>query len=325
MSENKCVPKTNRFLNITKNKAKSQILLLGVALAFIIIIMCFATDRFYQPKNVMNILTQITALGISAAGAAIVMISGGSDLTLGNVVSFAGCSAAAVMGAGYDIGIAVVVGLMVAVGCGALNGILIVLSKAEPFIITLGMMSVYQGLTLLVTGGNNLPAADGFTFGRDKIAELIPIPVLFLVAVFIVMFLVLKYTKFGRRAYAIGNNTEAAYLSGIKIKRNKIYVYALNGLLLGIAAMILLSRLSSGNSVMGDSLLMQAIAAAVIGGVSMAGGRGSIWGVFLGTVLIGIISNSLNLLNVESFYQYIVLGAIIVGAVFISNMGSKNR
>ena len=287
--------------------------------------MCIATDRFYQTKNIMNILTQITALGIAAAGAAVVMISGGIDLTLGTVISLSGCSAAALMGMGYGIEVAVIVGLLVAIGCGALNGTLIVLSKAEPFIITLGMMSVYQGFTLLVTGGNNLAAATDFTFGRDKLFEVLPIPVLFLISVFVVMFLVLKFTKFGRRAYAIGNNTEAAYLSGIKIKRNKIYVYTLNGGLLGIAAMILLSRIGSGNSVMGDSLLMQAIAAAVIGGVSMAGGRGSIWGVFLGTVLIGVISNSLNLLNVASFYQYIVLGAIIVGAVFVSNVGSKTR
>jgi ribose/xylose/arabinose/galactoside ABC-type transport system permease subunit len=299
--------------------------MLGIALAVIIVIMCIATDRFYQTKNVMNILTQITALGIAAAGAAIVMISGGIDLTLGNVISFAGCTTAALMGAGYDTALAVLAGVLVAIGCGALNGALIVLSKAEPFIITLGMMSVYQGFTLLVTGGNNLAASTDFTFGRDKLFEVVPIPVLFLLAIFIIMFLVLKFTKFGRRSYAIGNNTEAAYLSGIKIKRNKIYVYTMNGGLLGIAAMILLSRLSSGNSVMGDSLLMQAIAAAVIGGVSMSGGRGSIWGVFLGTVLIGVISNALNLLNVASFYQYIVLGAIIVGAVFVSNMGSKSR
>lgn len=322
---NECAGISKGFQSILKNKSKSQILLLGIALAVIIVIMCVATDRFYQTKNIMNILTQITALGIAAAGAAIVMISGGIDLTLGTVISFSGCSTAAMMGMGFSVEMSVLLGLMLAVGCGALNGALVVLSKAEPFIITLGMMSVYQGLTLLVTHGNNLPASTEFTFGRDKLFELIPIPVLFLITVFVVMFLILKFTKFGRRAYAIGNNTEAAYLSGIKIKRNKMYIYMFNGGLLGIAAMILLSRINSGNSVMGDSLLMQAIAAAVIGGVSLSGGRGSIWGAFLGTVLIGVISNSLNLLGVESFYQYIVLGAIIVGAVFVSNVGTKSR
>ena len=311
--------------NLMKNRSKGQIVLLAIVLAVYIIIMCCMTENFYQTKNIMNILTQITALGIAAAGAAVVMISGGIDLTIGNVVSFSACVTAAMMAAGYDTGICVLCGLLVGTGCGALNGALVVLSKAEPFIITLGMMSVYKGFTLLVTGGMNLSAASDFTFGRDKIGEVLPIPVICLIAVFVALFLILRFTKFGRRAYAIGNNTEAAYLSGIKIKRNKVYVYTLNGALLAFAAMIMLSRISSANAVLGDELLMQAIAAAVIGGVSMAGGRGSIWGVFLGTVLIGVISNSLNLLKVESFYQYIVLGAIIVGAVFVSNMGSKNR
>ena len=122
--------------------------------------------------------------------------------------------------------------------------------------------------------------------------------------------------------YAIGNNEEAAFLSGVKIKRNKLFGYALNGGLVGLAAMISFSRLASANTIMGDSILMEALAAAVVGGVSMSGGRGSMWGVLLGTVLIGVINNALNLLAVDSFYQYIVLGAIIVGAVFISNIGS---
>jgi ribose/xylose/arabinose/galactoside ABC-type transport system permease subunit len=313
------------FSKIMSNKANSQVLMLGIALVVIIIVMCFATDRFYQTKNIMNILTQITALGISAAGAGIVILSRGIDLSLGNVISFAGCSAAAMMGSGFSVPASVAVGVLIAIGSGALNGTLIVLSKAEPFIVTLGMMSVYNGLSLLVTKGANLPVPEGFSFGRDRILEVVPIPVIFLVVVFIVMYIVLKYFKFGRRIYAIGNNPEAAFLSGIKIKSNKIFIYMLNGGLIGIASMILLSRLGSANSVLGDNLLMQAIAAAVIGGVSLSGGRGNIWGVFLGTVLIGVISNSLNLLSVASFYQYIVLGIIVVGAVFVSNIGSKSR
>ena len=313
------------FNNMLKDRRKSHILLLGLALAVIIIIMCITTDSFYQTRNIMNILVQITALGIAATGAAIVMISGGIDLTLGNVISFVGCVTAALMGAGYSTGFAVLVGMAVSIGCGALNGVLVVLSKAEPFIITLGMMSVYTGFSLLVTKGQNLPVSSDFTFGRDRIMGVVPIPAIILVLVFIAVFFVLKYTKFGRRIYAIGNNTEAAYLSGIKIKRNKIYIFTLNGALLGIAALILSSRVGSVNSMMGDTMLMQGIAAAVIGGVALSGGRGNIWGVFLGAVLIGVISNSLNLLQIPSFYQYVALGAIIVGAVFISNIGAKSR
>ena len=313
------------FKKFMSNRANSQVLMLAIALLAIIVVMCIVTDTFYQTKNIMNILTQITALGIAASGAALVMISRGIDLTLGSVISFVGCIVGSLTFNGVSLPVAILIGMLAAVGTGALNSSLIVLSKAEPFIVTLGMMSVYNGLTLLVTGGQNIKTVDGFTFGRDRIFEVVPIPAIILAAVFIVVYLILKYLKFGRRIYAIGNNPEAAFLSGIKIKRNKIYIYMLNGGLLGLAAMILLSRLGSANAVMGDNLLMQAIAAAVIGGVSLSGGRGNIWGVFLGTVLIGVISNSLNLLAVDSFYQYIVLGAIIVGAVFVSNIGSKSR
>ena len=308
------------------NVDNTQTKLLSVILAVIIIFMCFATDRFYQPTNLLNIFVQITALGIAALGAGLVMMSGGFDLTLGNVVSFAGCTASLVMSLGASAQVGFITGMLVATACGAINGILVVVTKAEPFIITLGMMTVYQGITLLVTGGKNIKvAAADFTFGRDKLGGIFPITIVALILVYVIIGLILKFTKFGRRIYSIGDNEEASYLSGIKIKRNKIYVYTLNGFLLGIAAMFLLSRLGSCNSTMGDSLLMQSIAAAVIGGVSMAGGKGSAIGVFFGTLLIGIISNSLNLLQVPSFWQYVILGTIIVVAVYVSNIGKKMR
>ncbi len=326
MSEKSCpTKKESMSTRIFKNKTTAQIFMLAVALTVIIVAMCIATDRFYQVKNLFNILTQISILGIAALGAAMVIISGGIDLTLGTIISLAGCTAAALMNSGSSILVAVIAGMVVAILCGLLNGTLIVLSKAEPFIITLGMMSVYKGITLMVTGGANLKIAEGFTFGRTKIFDTVPLPGIILVVMFLLLYFMLKYTRFGRRIYAIGSNSEAAYLSGIKINRNKIYIYALNALILGIGAMVLLSRLGSGNSIMGDSIMLEAIAGAVIGGVVMSGGRGSVWGVFLGVLLIGIISNSLNLLRVPSFIQYVTIGVIIVGAVFISNIGGGKK
>lgn len=307
------------------NKTTAQIFMLSITLIVIMIFMSFATDRFYQWKNLFNILTQISILGIAAVGASIVIISGGIDLTLGTIISLSGCTAAALMNNGSSIAVAVIAGMIVALLCGLLNGVLIVLSKAEPFIITLGMMSVYKGITLMVTGGANLKIAEGFTFGRTKIFNTVPVPGIILILMFLLLYFMLKYTKFGRRIYAIGSNPEAAYLSGIKINRYKIYIYVLNSFILGIGAMVLLSRLGSGNSIMGDSIMLEAIAGAVIGGVVMSGGRGSVWGVFLGVLLIGIISNSLNLLRVPSFIQYVAIGAIIVGAVFISNIGGVKK
>lgn len=325
MSEMSCPSKERIGTKIFKNKTTAQIFMLAIAVTVIVIIMCFATDRFYQLNNLFNILTQISILGIAALGASMVIISGGIDLTLGVIISLSGCSAAALMNNGSSIEFAVIVGIVVATLCGLLNGVLVVLSKAEPFIITLGMMSVYKGITLLVTGGANLKIAEGFTFGRTKIFDTIPLPVIILVIMFLLFYFMLKYTRFGRRIYAIGSNSEAAYLSGIKINRNKIYIYTLNAFILGIGAMVLLSRLGSGNSIMGDSIMLEAIAGAVIGGVVMSGGRGSVWGVFLGVLLIGIISNSLNLLRVPSFIQYVTIGVIIVGAVFISNIGGTKK
>ncbi len=316
--------KIRKFLK--GNGDNTQNRLLSAILIIIVVAMCFATDRFYRPTNLLNILVQVTALGIAALGAGMVMMSGGFDLTIGNVISFAGCSAAFVMSMGANAQVGFLTGVAVATACGFINGVLVVVTKAEPFIITLGMMTIYQGITLLVTRGKNIKVeAAGFTFGRDKIGGVFPITILALILVYIIIGLILKFTKFGRRVYSIGDNEEASYLSGIKIKRNKILIYTLNGFLLGIAAMFLLSRLGSCNSTMGDSILMQAIAAAVIGGVSMAGGKGSAIGVFFGTLLIGIISNSLNLLQVPSFWQYVILGSIIVVAVYVSNIGKKSR
>ncbi len=311
---------------LKKRGGASHSMLLSVALLVIIVIMCIATDRFYQPTNILNIFVQITGLGIAALGEGLIMISGGFDMTIGNVISFAGCGAGVAMAAGASAWQGFLVGLLAGTLCGFINGVLVVVCKAEPFIITLGMMTVYQGLTLLITQGKNITIkTEGFNFGRAKIGGVFPVSIIALLAVYIIMGLIFKYTKFGRRAYAIGDNEEAAYLSGVKIKRNKIYMYTLGGFLMGFGSMFVLSRLGSCNSTMGESLLMDAIAAAVIGGVSMAGGKGSAFGIFLGTLLIGVVNNSLNLLRVPSFWQYVIVGAIIVLAVFISNLGKKSR
>ncbi len=303
-----------------------QAWLLTFAVVAIVVIMSILTDKFMQVSNVMNIFVQIATLGICALGSAVVMISGGFDLTIGNVIALAGCSSAVVMASGHNAAVGVIVGIVVGIVCGFLNGLMVVICKAEPFIVTLALMTIYNGITLLITGGKNVAVqAEGFTFGRDRIGGVFPITIIFLLIIFILIHLLLQYTKFGRRIYAIGDNEEAAYLSGIKVKRNKIYIYTLNGVLVGIAAVFLLSRLRSGNASMGDQFLMQSIAAAVIGGVSMSGGKGTVIGVFLGTLLIGIVNNSLNILQVPSFWQYVVLGVIILLAVFVSNLGKDNR
>jgi ribose/xylose/arabinose/galactoside ABC-type transport system permease subunit len=214
----------------------------------------------------------------------------------------------------------VAVGLVLGMASGFLNGIIILKSKAQPFIITLGMMSVYQGLAFIVTNGRNVGLIGQFQFlGRSSIAG-VPVPVIFFVVVSIIMFLVLRYTKFGRNIYAIGGNEEAAFLAGIRLSVYKPLIYTINGGIVGLAAVILLSRVGGSNALMGLGFEMQAIAAVAIGGVTLSGGRGTVQGAFLGVLLLGIIGNGLNLMNVPNWYQYLVLGALIVGAVVLGNL-----
>lgn len=307
-----------------KRNMDRQTTLLAAALIVIVVAMCIAKPAFLQPSNIMNIFVQNSMLGIAALGVGLVMISGGIDLSIGYIISLSGCVAAVVMSRGASEPVGFLVGVLVGCVCGFVNGVLVVVCKAEPFIITLGMMTVYQGLSLLVTGGSNINLS-GFGFGREKIGGVVPVNMIVLIVVFIVIALIFTYTKFGRRAYAIGDNEEAAYLSGIKVNKQKILMYLLEGFLLGFAAMFMLSRLRGCNSTMGEGTLMEAIAAAVIGGVSMSGGKGSVIGIFLGMLLIGVVNNSLNLLQVDSFWKYIIMGAIIVLAVFVSNIGKKKR
>jgi ribose/xylose/arabinose/galactoside ABC-type transport system permease subunit len=278
------------------------------------------TPVFLSSRNITNVLQQVAVLQILAVGTVFVMISGGIDLSIGNMISFVAGAAAMLVSMGVNPVLVVLIGLVLGMASGFLNGIIILKSKAQPFIITLGMMSVYQGLAFIVTNGRNVGLIGQFQFlGRGNIAG-VPVPVVFFVVVSIVMLLVLRYTKFGRNIYAIGGNEEAAFLAGIRLTVYKPLIYTINGGIVGLAAVILLSRVGGSNALMGLGFEMQAIAAVAIGGVTLSGGRGTVQGAFLGVLLLGIIGNGLNLMNVPNWYQYLVLGALIVGAVVLGNL-----
>ena len=306
----------------TKKLFSNQIFMLLAAIIVIVIAVGIAFPPFLEAGNITNIMVQVATFGIIAVGMSVVMISKGLDLSVGQMVSV--CCASIAMLASLGVGEvpASIIGVLIAVGMGALNGFIISRSKAEPFIITLGMMYAYQGLSLIVTNGKNvyLPAGQYVFFGRYSLFGVIPMPIIVLIAVMIIIFLVLKFTRFGRRAYAIGGNELSAYLSGIKVKNTKLSIYILLGFITGIASLVQLSRLAVSVPGIGDGLEMRSIAACVIGGVSLAGGKGSVIGTFLGMMLLGIVQNALNLLGVPSFYQYIFVGGIIVAAVVLSNM-----
>jgi len=285
----------------------------------------FFSPVFLSVTNIVNIFQQVSVLGIVTIGMALVMISGGIDLSVGSLISLSGCTAAVLAVNGYSDGSAIVIAILVSVIAGFCIGMIVAFTNTEPFIITLGMMSVLQGITLIITEGSNVPVMGRFeVLGRSKIG-MFPLPIIFFVSIVVIMFVVLRYTKFGRKTYALGGNENAAYLSGIKVRLHKVIIYTLNGLIIGFASQVLLSRLGSAIPVMGSNFMLQSIAAAVIGTVALKGGKGSVWGCFIGVLLLGVISNSLNVLSISSFYQNIILGAMIICAVVLSNIGTKRK
>jgi inositol transport system permease protein len=215
-------------------------------------------------------------------------------------------------------------GLLAGLAFGLLNGLIITKSKIAPFIVTLGIMTIGRGLALILSKGrpiSNLSDSFNFIGGGDVIG--IPFPIIVLVIVFIISYLLLKNTVFGRYVYAIGGNEQAAWASGINVNKIKMAVYALCGTLAGLAGILLTSRITTGQPNAGAGFELDAIAAAIIGGTSTSGGTGTIAGTLIGALLIGVINNGLDLLNVSSYYQQVIMGAIIIGAVLLDSWNQK--
>lgn len=313
--------------NLLKNKKihMTQTSLLVVMLLVIILVVSLYSPNFLTWRNVKNILNQNAVIGILTIGMAIVMIAGGIDLGAGHLLSFTACFMALLLRNGVSEPVAVIAALGVSTACGLLNGLIIANTTAQPFIITLGMMNVYKAAALITANGSDMPIGTAFQFlGKTYIATIL-LPVWIFLALFLVLGFVLKRTGFGRIVYTVGSNEEAAFISGINIKRRKILLYTLNGLIVGFAALVLLSRLGSATPTMGDGYEMSAISACAIGGITLTGGVGSAVGAFLGVLFLGIVRNGLNLMGVPTFYQYLVNGVIIIVAVIFSNYTSKKK
>jgi ribose transport system permease protein len=280
---------------------------------------------FLTVGNLLNVLNQISVPAIAAAGAALVMISGNFDISVGTMIGLATTTAALLYVDGKPLWLSILVGFLICLACGTFNGIVIAKTRTPSFIMTLAMLSVYRGISLITTGGitKSLSGAFGELGRGDTLG--IPNPVLVCAAVYVLLFLFLRYTRLGRRVFAVGGNEEASYLSGVNTDTTKITVYAINGVLIGVASVVLLSRLGAALPTTGSGMELRAIAAVVIGGVPLTGGKGSALGVFLGVVLMGLISNVLNLLNISAYYQEVAIGLIIAIAVIVSNIGKIFR
>lgn len=318
---------------ITKEKPEKNLKLsnvtqkLGPLLGFIIlvIIVSVLNPDFLEPLNILNLLRQVAINALIAFGMTFVILTGGIDLSVGSILALSSAFVANLMLAGVDPILAIIIGCAAGGVMGMVNGLMITKGKMAPFIATLATMTIFRGLTLVYTNGNPITGlGDSMAFqlfGRGYFLG-IPVPAITMAITFIVLWVILHKTPFGRKTYAIGGNEKAAIVSGIKVPRVKIMIYSLAGALSALAGAILTSRLNSAQPTAGTSYELDAIAAVVLGGTSLSGGRGRIVGTLIGALIIGTLNNGLNLLGVSSFYQMVVKGIVIVIAVLIDRKKS---
>nr|WP_197076037.1 ribose ABC transporter permease [Enterococcus massiliensis] len=310
--------------NVTKSRINAAEIIskLGPLLALIVLIVVVSimNSEFLNPNNLLNLLRQVAANGFIAFGMTFVILTGGIDLSVGSTLALSSALTAGFMANGMNVILAVLLGLLTGAILGAINGLLISKGNMAPFIATLATMTIYRGATLVYTKGNPITGlGDSFFFsfiGRGYVLG-IPFPVILLFIMFLVLFILLHRTTFGRKTYAIGGNEKASFVAGVKIDKIKILIYSLSGLMASISGMIITSRLNSAQPTAGQAYEMDAIAAVVLGGTSLSGGKGRIFGTLVGALIIGTLNNGLNLLGVSSFYQQIVKGIVIVIAVLL--------
>jgi ribose/xylose/arabinose/galactoside ABC-type transport system permease subunit len=284
---------------------------------------------FLTPNNLLQVMLQASINAIIAVGMTFVITSGGIDLSVGSIVALCGVLTAMLM---RDSGVSTVVALLFAVGvgiaCGLFNGILITGLNLPPFIVTLGTMGVFRGLALVISEGRSIYQFDRtilqpFSTRLTFLGISIPTAVLIAAVVTVLFAFVLTQTKFGKYTIAIGGNEETARVAGIAVKRHKLWIYALSGALTGLAGLLLLARLNSGDPTFGEEYTLNSIAASVMGGTSLSGGEGSISGTIVGALIISMVQNAMNLFNVPSYWQQLVIGTVIVLAVILDQFRKR--
>ena len=327
---------------------RDQRVILLVLIVAIILIVGAINPRMYDGKNWLSIFAAIAVGGLLTMSMAMLLLSGGIDLSIGNIMILSGVVISVLLTGGGQtasyapdsaitgqegitggfttLPVAILIGFGIAIGCGALNGLIVAKSKCMPLIITLGMSNVYYGAALLISGGKFL----SFQLALEplrvlKIGEVIPVTLIIFIAFVFFAWMLINRTKYGRRVVAIGGNEENARLSGIKVDKYKILTYAISGLFCGIATILYASRLDSITAGGGSGYELTALSAAIIGGVTFDGGKGSIIGAFLGIIFMGLVENAMNILGIDSYVQIMVSGIIVVIAVVLSNLSNLRR
>ncbi|SFQ38132.1 ribose transport system permease protein [Roseivivax halotolerans] len=287
-------------------------------LALILIVFAVLNPVFMTAPNVLNILQQSSINACIALGMTFVIISGGIDLSVGPAAAISAVAGAALMTAGVPLPVALLGAMGTGMLCGLFNGCLIAFAGLQPFIVTLGGLSLYRALALIFTGGNpifGIPTEFRAFINGDLLG--VPVPVVIVGLIALLLWIVLNRTPFGEYILAVGGNQEAARIAGVPVARTRITVYVMSGGLAAVAALILMGRLGAADPTMGNLWELDAIAAAAIGGASLMGGKGSVVGTLLGAVILGSLRNGLTLMNVQAFYQLLATGIIIIVAMLI--------
>jgi len=295
-----------------------------LTLAALFIGLWIASPTFLTERNLSAVARQTAVINVMALGMTLVIITGGIDLSVGAILAMAGLFGTMAMERGQPIWIGIAIGVVTGAVCGFLNGFLTTRLKIAPFIVTLGTLGIFRGITLIVSNGlpvHQLPK-NFSTLGEGTLLG-VPFVLWVLIAAALAVHVILEHTKLGRYTIAIGSNVEAAYYAGVPVSFHTTAVYAIGGLLTGLAGMIEASRLMSGQPTAGNGYELQAIAAVVIGGGSLRGGEGSVTGTLIGAFIMGLLSNGADLLGISPYLQQAIIGAVIIAAVFVDEVRKR--
>lgn len=301
----------------------------GILLAFLSILIVFSilNENFLTPSNIQNIIVQSAIIGVVAVGQTLVILTGGIDLSVGSTVAFTGIICGLMLNSGISIPLAIAISLIVGILLGSINGAVTAFGGVPAFIVTLGTMSIIRGAALYINGGKPVSGFDNSfqQLANINVFNVVPIFVVYLFVIYGVVYFVLNKMPFGRHIYSVGGNKTCAYLSGINVKKIETISYALSGLFAAFAGIMLLTRMNYGTPTAAMEYNTDSIAAVIIGGTAMSGGRGNLLGTLVGALMMAMLKNGLTLLNVSSYLQQIITGVVIILFVFIDKRHKQNN
>jgi len=325
MKDNNSRENSNVMKNVFSRIRESNVFLALIGLLLISLSLSIMSPHFMTVSNILNVLRQISTIAVVSIGMTYVIITGGIDLSVGSVLALSAVVSAYLMTHGTNMYIAIIIGMIIGLLCGFLNGIFIATRiNMPPFIVTLAMMGIARGFSLVITDGKpiyGLPKQFGYIAGGYVFG--IPIPVIIIILLYIIGYVHLSFTRTGVYYYAVGGNQEATRVAGVDIRRVKLNAYAISGLTASIGGIILSSRLVSVEPLSGTGYELDALAAAVIGGASLSGGEGSLIGTLIGAIVMGVLRNGLNLLNVSAYWQQVAVGVVILVVVLTKSLRKK--